>query len=103
MESNMITPEELQDKVVRVYDEPDGWVEYVEYVENDGKIFMSAHTHTDKYSKKMMIKIAKTFLTFEEVYTILPYDYLVNFYNKHTHVELIDKKTRLYKVYGRRK
>lgn len=96
----MIIAEELQDNVIRVYDEPDGWVEYVE---NDGKIYMSAHTNLSKYSKKMMIVIAKTFLTFDEVYTILPYDYLVNFYNKHTYVELIDEETRLYKVYGRRK
>ena len=90
----------MTNDTIRVYDESDGWVEYVE---NNGNIYMSAHTNLDKYSKKMMIVIARTFLTFDEVYTILPHDYLVNFYNKHTHVELIDEETRLYKVYGRRK
>lgn len=86
---------------MRVYEEIDGWIE-VE-VMTDGKVCMSAHSNYEKYSKKLMVRIAKTFLTFDEVYTILPFDYLVEFYNKHTYVQLIDQTTKLYKVHGRRK
>ena len=84
----------------RVYEGDDGWIEIMTL--EDGKVIMTAHSNYEKYSKRLMLKIAKTFLTFSEVYTILPYNYLVEFYNKHTHVELVDDKTRLYKIYGRR-
>ena len=84
----------------RVYEGGDGWIEVMTL--EDGRVIMSAHSNYEKYSKILMLKIAKTFLTFSEVYTILPYDYLVEFYNKHTHVELVDSKTRLYKIFGRR-
>lgn len=86
--------------VIRTYDEEDGWVEYME---QDGKVYMSAHTPLKRYPKRMMINIARTFLTFPEVYTILPYEYLVKFYDKHTNLELIDSNTHLYRVYGRKK
>ena len=85
----------------RVYEGEDGWIEVMTL--EDGRVIMSAHSNYEKYSKRLMLKIAKTFLTFPEVYTILPYAYLVDFYNKHTHVELINESYNLYKVYGRRR
>ena len=84
----------------RVYEGEDGWIELMTL--EDGIVIMSAHSNYEKYSKRLMLKMYRTFLTFSEIYTILPYNYLVEFYNKHAYVELVDDKTRLYKIYGRR-
>lgn len=71
------------------------WVSYC--ILPDGRVVLSAHTD-GKYSVGMLKAIRKTFNMFDEVYTVLPYDYLVEFYSKHATVELLDENQKLYLI-----
>jgi len=72
--------------------------EWVGYTYKDGICFMSAHTTKEKYSILMLKKILETFNMLGEVVSILPHDYLVDFYKRHADVTLINEEDRLYKL-----
>jgi len=67
-------------KAIRVYDEPDGWVEYVD---NKGTICANAHANSGKYTIGMMRAMLKVLDIKGEVVTDLQHDYLIKFYKKH--------------------
>jgi len=73
--------------------------DWVSYIESEEGICMSAHTDSQKYPKPMLRAILKTFLQFDSVYTILPYNYLVKFYKQHAEVELINAEANLYRLW----
>ena len=76
----MIDIKALKDKTVRVYDKPDGWVEYIKI---DGVVYGSAHSYNGKYSILNNVK------KFGEIVTELRYNYLLKFYKKHFTVTYI--------------
>lgn len=80
-----------------VYQTDTNKVSYI--VDDEGRCCLTAHTDNDKYSLRMLKAILKTFLYFKSVYTILPHKYLVDFYEKHANVELIDDESKLYKIW----
>ena len=72
---------------IRVYDNGEDWVEYVEY---DCKIFASAHSDSGKYSSRMWRELIKILDIDGVIHTQLRFDYLVKFFSRHYIVEQID-------------
>ena len=82
--------------IQRVYEDEAGWVEIG--VINDLKI-LTAHTE-GKYSIGMLKAMRRCFkILGEDVITVLPGQYLVDFFSKHCNVDIIDIKKKLYRVY----
>lgn len=77
-------------------DSENGWVEYVVY---DNMIIASAHCHKGKYTRDMFKAMKEVLAIKGEVYTELPFDYLVKFYSRHCIVELIEED--YYKIRSR--
>ena len=70
--------------------------EWIGYLVVDNCTILSAHTNNNKYGIKMLKKLLETFNMFNEVVTVLPYEYLVCFFSKHYEVICIDLENKLY-------
>lgn len=80
----------------KVYEDEVGWVGYG-ILENGTKI-ISAHTDT-KYSIGMLRALKDTFNKLDkDVLTVLPHQYLVEFYQRHCKVELLHKENKVYRL-----
>lgn len=78
---------------VRLYDESDG---YVEYIIKDDVIYGTAHSNNKTYSKGMLRAIKKGIAIKGKIVTELRYNYLIAFYSRHYELTLI--KDNYYEV-----
>lgn len=73
--------------------------EIVSYgTDSEGRNILTAHTD-GKYSYKMMKAILVTFEKLKVVNTILPHDYLVQFYSRHANLRCLDEEQNLYLIW----
>lgn len=81
----------------RWYDEPDGWIEWIE---KDGIIYGSAHATGNKYSRAMLRELKKGInLIIRKkavLITELRYNYLIKFYSRHW--KIIKLQEHFYKI-----
>lgn len=77
----MVVPE--GHKVIQVYRENDGYVEYCKF---EDRIHANAHSYKNKYSIGMLRALKQVLAINKVLLCSLPHKYLVDFYSKHYEV-----------------